>query len=278
MIQPVLHGEAFLRDVAMARQERDRLHLWWLGQSGFLVQWNNCHVLLDPYLSDALTRKYAGTDKPHVRMTGLVVEPEHLNFIDLTTATHQHTDHMDAETLGPLMRVNPGMALVTPEAHRALASERAGVAKDRPLGLDAGGSVEVAGVKVHAIPAAHNTLEKDDQGRHKFLGYILEIGSRILYHAGDTLHYEAMESWLRPWRIDAALLPINGNRPERRVAGNLDGREAAALARNIGARLAIPCHYEMFEFNTVSPELFEASCRTLGQPYQLLRCGQRLEI
>ena len=83
MIEPALRDDAFLADVAGAAREAegtDRFHLWWLGQSGFLVQWRGYHLLLDPYLSDSLTRKYAGTDKPHVRMTARVVDPERLAF------------------------------------------------------------------------------------------------------------------------------------------------------------------------------------------------------
>jgi L-ascorbate metabolism protein UlaG (beta-lactamase superfamily) len=30
--------------------------LWWLGLSGFLIQWQGHHLLLDPYLSDSLTK------------------------------------------------------------------------------------------------------------------------------------------------------------------------------------------------------------------------------
>jgi L-ascorbate metabolism protein UlaG (beta-lactamase superfamily) len=71
------------------------------------------------------------------------------------------------------------------------------------------------------------------------------------------------------------LLPINGRAPERRVAGNLWGREAAQLAKAIGARMAIPCHYEMFEFNTATPEEFVAECQHLEQPYRVLRAGER---
>jgi len=36
-----------------------------------------------------------------------------------------------------------------------------------------------------------------------------------------------MEDRLQPMGIDLALLPVNGRAPERRVAGNLDGIEAA---------------------------------------------------
>ena len=75
--------------------------------------------------------------------------------------------------------------------------------------------------------------------------------------------------------IDVAFLPINGDRPERRVDGNLDGREAAQLAHDIGARWAVPGHYEMFEFNTEDPrELFIPECERLGQPHRVLRAGE----
>ena len=49
MIQPLQSGEALLADVHAA--DPDRLHLWWLGQSGFLVAWQGRYLLLDPYLS-----------------------------------------------------------------------------------------------------------------------------------------------------------------------------------------------------------------------------------
>jgi L-ascorbate metabolism protein UlaG (beta-lactamase superfamily) len=71
-----------------------------------------------------------------------------------------------------------------------------------------------------------------------------------------------------------ALLPINGDSPERRVAGNLNGHEAATLAKEIGAGVVIPCHYEMFEFNSATPEAFTRTARELQQPYCVLRAGQ----
>jgi L-ascorbate metabolism protein UlaG (beta-lactamase superfamily) len=83
-----------------------------------------------------------------------------------------------------------------------------------------------------------------------------------------------MVEQLRAWPIDVALLPINGSLPERRVAGNLWGREAAQLAQDIGARCVIPCHYDMFEFNTVSPMEFIETCRALGQPHRILQAGE----
>lgn len=275
MIEPVLKDAAFLADVEAARDDAAHWHLWWMGQSGFLLQWNGRHLLLDPYLSDSLTKKYAATDKPHVRMTARVVAPECLDFVDVATSSHNHTDHLDPETLRPLLRVNPRLELLIPEANREFVADRLGIVPDIPIGMDAGKSVSFGWVTVTGVPAAHETIERDEDGYCKFLGYVLEFGGWTLYHSGDTIWYDGMVDILRQWRIDVAILPINGRAPERRVAGNLSGPEAASLAKEIGARLVIPCHFDMFEFNTAKPAEFEGEAKRLGQPYRILRSGER---
>jgi len=275
MIKPVLQDEAFLADVSAARENAEHFHLWWLGQSGFLLRGQGKHLLFDPYLSDSLTKKYAATDRPHVRMTERVVAPEKLDFIDVVTSSHNHTDHLDAETLVPLLEANPELELIIPEANREFVVDRLKTMVELPRGLDAGQFTTVGPFKIHAVPAAHESIERDANGRHKYLGYVVEFENGTIYHSGDTLLYDGMADWLRRWPIDVALLPINGRVPERRVAGNLNGREAATLAKEIGARVVIPCHYEMFEFNTAPPEEFVGTCRELGQPYRVLRAGER---
>jgi L-ascorbate metabolism protein UlaG (beta-lactamase superfamily) len=275
MIEPLQRDEGFVADVLRSSSDAGHFHLWWLGQSGFLIQWQGKHLLLDPYLSDSLTRKYAQTAKPHVRMTARVVAPERLGFVDVVTSTHNHTDHLDSETLRPILKANPSVRLIVPEANRGFAAERLQIASAIPIGLDAGQLVECAGFCITGVPAAHEEVERDDAGRCKFLGYVIEFGPWIVYHSGDTLRYEGMADWLRGWRIDLALLPINGRDPARGVAGNLNGPEAARLAKDIGARLVIPCHYDMFEFNTASPDTFVKAAGELEQPCQVLRCGER---
>jgi L-ascorbate metabolism protein UlaG (beta-lactamase superfamily) len=281
MISPQLTHDALLADVAAARAATDAgdaLALWWLGQSGFLVQWAGRHLLLDPYLSDSLTKKYAATDKPHVRMTELCIDPRRLDFIDIVTSSHNHTDHLDAETLVPLLEVNPELTMVVPAANRDFAAQRLGVPPLRLTVCDIDKPVSARGFTLHAVPAAHETLECDEQGRHVYLGYVVKFGPFAIYHSGDTVRYDGMAERLRPFRIDAALLPINGRGPKRRVAGNLWGREAAQLARDIDARVAIPCHYEMFTFNTAPPDEFIEQCCALGQKHAVLRCGERFEL
>ncbi|MEX2381032.1 MAG: MBL fold metallo-hydrolase [Opitutales bacterium] len=275
MIRPLQQDEAFLEDVRKARAVPEAFHVWWLGQSGFLLQWKQRSVLFDPYLSDSLTKKYAATDKPHERMTERVVAPEKLDFIDFVTSSHNHTDHLDPETLQPLAAANPGMKFVFPAANKTVVTERLGRPWENSIELDAGVRADANGFSFTGIPAAHNEIERDESGRCRFLGFVVEFGPWQVYFSGDTLWHPELVSALSSFKPDLALLPINGNRPERRVAGNLDGEEAARLAKEIGAAMVIPCHYEMFAFNTVSPEPFVRACQKLGQPHTVLRAGER---
>jgi L-ascorbate metabolism protein UlaG (beta-lactamase superfamily) len=303
MKRPILQDDAFLADVhdiAAAAAPfapslngahgstahpvpRSAISLWWLGQSGYLVHYQGSFLLLDPYLSDSLTRKYAATDKPHVRISERVVDPARLGFVQCVTSSHIHTDHLDPDTLRPLAAANPNLFMVCPEAIRAAVRERSGLPDERITGLDVGATTSflIANrppFQFHAIPAAHESFERDASGRMTHLGYVLQVGPYRIYHSGDTVRFSGMAELLRPFRIDIALLPINGRSPERRVAGNLWGREAAALARDLGARLAIPCHYDLFAFNTVTPDEFIAECRHLNQPFHVLQQGERLSL
>lgn len=278
MIVPMQSHDELLADINGANVTDDGLRLWWLGQSGFLVQWNKQHLLFDPYLSDSLTKKYATTDKPHVRMTELVVDPNELNFVDVVTSSHNHTDHLDGGTLTALLQANPRLKLIVPAANRQFAAERLQISPNRLTPVDAGESVTAGSFKINAVPAAHETVERDEQDRCRFLGYVVEVGNWTIYHSGDTMLYDTMAEGLRKWNIDVALLPINGRAPERRVAGNLWGREAAQLAHDIDARCVVPCHYDMFEFNTESPDEFIETCKQLKQPYRVVSCGERFVI
>lgn len=277
MIPAFQKDAALLADIARARAE-GRPRVWWLGQSGFLVVTAGATILFDPYLSDSLTEKYAATDKPHTRLTERVIDPGDLTGIDIITSSHNHTDHLDAATLLPLLNANPDAKLVIPRANRGFVLDRLGPLENRLLEIDAGETLTSGAAVMHGIPAAHNTVEKDDSGRCRFLGYVAKAGGFTFYHSGDTLMHDGLVPALAPFAPDVAFLPINGNRPGRRVAGNLDGREAAELARAIRARLAIPHHFDMFDFNTASPELFIGECRRLGQACHVLRNGEGVDL
>ncbi len=286
LIRPVLMNDALLADIEAASGETDHFQLWWLGQSGFLVQWQGRHLLIDPYLSDSLTKKYAATDKPHIRMTGIPIDPQRLDFIDVVTSSHNHTDHLDHETLWPLIEVNPGLRMIIPAANRAFVAERLRSDPGWPIGLNDGTSATVCGFTFTGVAAAHEALETDEHGNYRCLGYLISFGPAgrewTIFHPGDGVPYDGMVERVLELaegrRIDVALMPINGRLPERRVTGNFWGREAAQFAKAVGAGVVIPMHYEMFTFNTETPAELVAECERIGQRYRVLRCGERFSL
>lgn len=276
LIPAILKDQAFLEDVEKHHYDEKNFYLWWLGQSGYLLLWKGKKILIDPYLSDSLTKKYAATNKPHIRMSERVVDPNLLRDISIVTSSHNHTDHLDAETLIPIIKNNPGIKFIIPEANRQFVCERVQIPNNLPIGLNDGKKNQIDEFTFHGIPAKHNEIERDENGNCKFMGYVIQFGNRSMYHSGDTLWYDELPQLLKPFNIDVALLPINGNDPSRGVAGNLNAKEAVQLAKEINAKVVIPCHYSMFTFNTADPQELAAEAEQIGQHYCILEIGGRL--
>jgi L-ascorbate metabolism protein UlaG (beta-lactamase superfamily) len=256
---------ATARDMSLAAHLREApgesVRLSWLGQAGFVIEGAGMRLVIDPYLSDSLAAKYRGRLYPHQRLMAAPVSPLQLGQVDLVLATHQHTDHMDPDTLQPLMAQQPNLKLVAPKAARDEAIKRAGVRADRLHLIEAGERIQpLPGIFITATRAAHETLERDEAGNHKFLGYVIEIGGTRIWHAGDTIPFEGMVAELAALRPDIALLPVNGRSAEllaNGVPGNLALDEAIALGRAIGAEAIIAHHFGMFDFNTADPDAID---------------------
>jgi L-ascorbate metabolism protein UlaG (beta-lactamase superfamily) len=233
--------------------ERWQTALWWLGQASFAVQGRDTTILIDPFLSDDPDRQFPPA-----------FPPAQASGVDLILITHEHMDHLDQPSIAALAGASPEARFVVP---RPLVETMysLGVAPRQVIGVQPGEPVNLAGVTVHPVPAMHGIHTTDaysfgqetSGGLTRFLGYVVNVGTVHIYHAGDTIHYDGMEAWLRPLDVDVALLPING-RDEKREAedlvGNLDHAEAARLASDIGADLLVPMHYDMFEGNPGYPE------------------------
>jgi len=231
--------------------------LYWLGQAGFLIEIAGLRVVIDPYLSDTLATKYASSRFSHERMRPPPIMHQELGPIDLVLCTHHHTDHMDPGTLAPLARLWPRLLFVVPAASAALARERIQVDDARLIAMDAGQSVRpLPGLLARATRAAHETIERDDLGRCRFLGYALSASRVTIFHSGDCAPFEGQREEIGELAPDLALLPANGRSPaltNAGFAGNFSIAEALALCQNCSIPNMIAHHYGMFAFNTAEP-------------------------
>jgi L-ascorbate 6-phosphate lactonase len=277
MIEPVLSGEALLDEIRSTEPASSEVAIWWLGQSGFLIKSQKALILIDPYLSEWLTRKYQKTDKPHTRMTRCPVDPNRLTGLDFVICSHKHSDHMDPETLPALAQASPGCRFLIPASLIDYAVSL-GLPGDRLIGLDDGDTfVEPKSeLSVRAVKAAHEAFETDEAGRHFYLSFVVCLSSTMLFHSGDTMPWPGQAEAIGPG-VDIAFLPINGRDPARRVAGNMNSEQAINLAMALKISHVIPHHYDMFTFNTVDVSVFDSAASRLPETVRpvILRCGER---
>lgn len=245
----MLTSEQLLEDVNTFRPAAGQCAFWWLGQHSFIVKLGEAIVYVDAFLAPLRGR----TVPP-------LLKAEEVANAHAILGTHDHIDHIDRPSWPAMAKASPNAIFVTPKLVRDAVVRDLALPSERVVGLDEGLSVEVAGVKIMAVPAAHELLDTDPAtGLHPYLGYILQGNGFCLYHAGDTCMYEGMQAKLRQWKLDLAFLPING-RDARRLKGNCIGnmtyQEAVDLAGAIRPGMTVPTHFEMFTGNSENPQLF----------------------
>src|SRR5215211_5206521 len=125
-----------------------QLALWALGQSGFVIKGGTTIVYIDPYLSDS------GAAIGAMRRFPIPLNPSRIQHANLVFATHEHLDHADGSTLGPLMAASPQAKLITSPQGRQIALQ-ADVSAERIIIPRIGEHVEFAGLTYTAIPASH---------------------------------------------------------------------------------------------------------------------------
>jgi L-ascorbate metabolism protein UlaG (beta-lactamase superfamily) len=173
--------------------------------------------------------------------------PERLRKVDqldLMLITHGHFDHIgDAVELGRRLAPPTVCAFET-----SVWLESKGVGSC--LGMNKGGTVSAAGLKVTMVHADHSCGILDD-GKIVYggeaAGYVVEMeNGRRIYHAGDTNLFGDMKLIGELYRPDVALLPIGDHY-------TMGPREAAIACRLLGVREVIPMHFGTFPVLTGTP-------------------------
>jgi L-ascorbate metabolism protein UlaG (beta-lactamase superfamily) len=242
-------GQELIDDVNATEVSHGQCAYWWLGQHGFILKLGKAVFYIDAYLSPSDARTVAP-----------LLAPENVTNATAIIGTHDHGDHIDRPMWPAMAAASPNAIFVTPLAVRDDVAAELGLPLERIVGLNDGLSATIDGVKITAVPAAHELLSVDpDSGHHDFLGLIMEGNGICVYHAGDTCIYEGMQQILRQWKIDLAFLPINGRdavRLKSGCIGNMTYQEAVDLAGSIQPGMTVPTHFEMFKMNSENPQLF----------------------
>ncbi len=181
----------------------------WLGHDSYLIEKEPLRIYIDPFKID------------NAKTASIVL------------ITHEHFDHCSVEDLQKI--VTPQTIIVCP--HECM-SQMSKIEPADVVLMAPGDTKTVAGVAVTAHPAYNLDKFRDPATKTPFhppedgkLGYVLDLGVK-LYHAGDTDNIPE----LAKVHCDLALLPVSGTYV-------MTAEEAAAAAKVIKPKIAIPMHY-----------------------------------
>ena len=249
--------------------------IWYLGQVGFLLKSGNSHIAVDPYLSDYVDRNCSQTVS-WKRLYPPPIDAGDLNFLDAVLCTHAHYDHTDPDTLTKIRNSRTKFLIPAPEVSALTAI---GIPETRIVPAKAWQNICVGEFEIIPVPAAHEQLHTDGFGNYKELGYLIRTQGKTFFHAGDMCMYEGLVDSLLPYPIDVAFLPINGRdyfRNRQDIIGNFTCEEAVLLAKDLGVKLLIPMHHDLYAVNRVRISRFTDAVEELDpyRPYHIFAPGE----
>lgn len=249
------------------------LAVWSLGQMGVAIKGDGPDVIyIDPCLSDVVALREPKLAAKFARAYPPPLEPGQITNAAYVLCSHEHIDHTDPLTLGPLAAASPGARFVTSGWSHALLDE-AGVAPERRLVPEPGTALQLGPLRLTAIPAAHYERERDERGE-RWLSFLIEWNGVTFFHSGDTLIYPGLIEQLRALpRADLAMLAVNGRdayRDSFGITGNLLPAEAAWLAAELGWDTLIGGHNDLYHWNTIAAGALADACARINPRQRLL--------
>jgi L-ascorbate metabolism protein UlaG (beta-lactamase superfamily) len=228
-----------------------------IGHSTFLIQTAAGNTLTDPvFVERAGPWSLAGPRR--VRRPGVPLDD--LPPIAMVLLSHNHYDHCDLASLAVL--------------HRRWRPRVVTLLNNGPLLRSAGVTAEeldwwqpsaTAPIPVTATPAQHFSARGPfDRNRALWGGFVLNLGERRLFFAGDTGYGPHLrEIGVRLGPFDLALLPIGAYEPRWFMKDiHMTPAEAVQAHIDLGARRSIGMHFGTFQ---LTPEAIDEPERELAR-------------
>jgi L-ascorbate metabolism protein UlaG (beta-lactamase superfamily) len=242
--------------------------LTFVNHATWLVQLGGLNVLTDPIWSERAS-PFAWLGPRRHRAPGLPLEA--LPRIDAVVISHNHYDHLDADTLARLIARDHPRILAGLGTARLLAR----------LGLDARTATDLDWWQAQALgeatitftPAQHWSARSLTDRRRTLWGsfYIRAAGASV-YFAGDTglgPHFETIRA--RLGAPEVALLPIGAHAPRWFMRPqHMNPADAVVAHRALGARRSLAMHWGTFQLSNEGldepPRALATALRAAGLP------------
>lgn len=207
----------------------------WNGQNSLLLHIADKNVWVDPYNVPSQTEVKA----------------------DIVFITHDHSDHLDKRSMDIVS--DPDKTTVyTPDS--VIDSVRA-IFQGKIVPLNVGALVGISDVSVQAVPA-YNAGKKQDKHpkARSWIGLLFSKGKESLYITGDLDRIPD----LKKIKADIILLPLGQTYTFDSV------EDAVQAVKDVGAKIAVPVHFGMYEGTQEDVKTFEGLMKNMGVTVQVL--------
>ncbi len=155
---------------------------------------------------------------------------------DLILITHSHFDHLSPDDVRRIQKKDT-VIIATKDS----ASKLKGDIKT----VKPGDNVDIDDMQIQAVPA-YNIGKNYHPKTNGWVGFVITLGGKKIYHAGDT---DAIPEMKRV-SVDTALLPIGGTY-------TMTADEAAQIANEFGPKLVVPMHWGTIVGSEADAERFK---------------------
>jgi L-ascorbate metabolism protein UlaG (beta-lactamase superfamily) len=218
----------------------EQICLTWIGHASFLIGWRGLNILVDPIWS--LWLKVV----KRIRRPGFPLQ--HLPAIDLVLVTHAHFDHLDRRTLKRIASFQP---IIVPTGVGNLVQD---LGFNRIYELDPWQTIKIGEIAVTMTPCHHWGARVLHDYHRGFGGFHLKLGTRTLFHCGDSAYFPGFSEIGRRLPTEIALLPIGAYDPPSRREVHMNPEEAIQAFTELNARIMIPMHYGSFRLSFEPPD------------------------
>ena len=270
-------GKDLIRQMNNLQVPSGCLAIWGMGQMGLALKGSDSGVIyIDLCLTDVVGERVSPTT--FRRAFPPPVEPGDITNAAYVLCSHEHMDHTDPMTLGPLASASPQAKFVISGWSQEPLDE-ADIAPDRRIVAPTDKALQLGSARLTGIPAAHYDLEQDQRG-YRWLGFLIEMNGVTVYHSGDTLAYPGYLDRMKALpRADIAMIAANGRdvyREQLGITGNLLPVEVAWLSKELGWDVLIGGHNDLYPANTLAAGALADELRQLNprQKYHNLQPGE----
>jgi L-ascorbate metabolism protein UlaG (beta-lactamase superfamily) len=253
------------------------LHITWYGHASALVELDGVRLLLDPVWSERCSpSRHVGPRRLH----GVPVALERVGRIDAVVISHDHYDHLDADTVRTLAATTDALFVVPLGVGAHL--DTWGVLPDRYVECDWGESVEVGGVRVTAVEAQHFSGRGLRRDGTLWASWVLAGEAGRVFFSGDTGYFDGYEEMGREHGpFDVSLMAI-GAYDRAWPDIHLTPEEAVKATRELRGGLLLPIHWCTF---VLAPHPWDepverllVAAATTGVPVVAPRVGDRVDV